>query len=268
MWQGLRMLQEQTPAARILYLYEPNSYAPLARLDDTEGQGQKRYYFHNDQIGTPLEMTDAEGRIVWQATYRSWGEVQSLAVGEVAQNLRFQGQYHDGETRLHYNTFRYYDPSTGRFIAQDPKGILGSFNLYEYAKSPIGWIDPWGLCAEKDWGAYFSRKTGTVAPATMTRPHAHHIVFKGKFTKLPLMQKALDKSRAVLDKYKIDPAYDPAAMMWAENRGHSISNAQAVASKLEAADKLIMSKDLPFSDAVESMKGELQKIGAEVFGGH
>ncbi|MEE4688446.1 RHS repeat-associated core domain-containing protein, partial [Pseudomonas alliivorans] len=39
--------------------------------------------------------------------------------------MRFQGQYFDEETGLHYNTFRYYDPEVGRFITQDPIGLLG-----------------------------------------------------------------------------------------------------------------------------------------------
>ncbi|WP_317125102.1 RHS repeat-associated core domain-containing protein [Weeksella virosa] len=31
---------------------------------------------------------------------------------------------------LHYNTFRYYDPELGRFISQDPIGLMGGINLY------------------------------------------------------------------------------------------------------------------------------------------
>ncbi len=48
-----------------------------------------------DQIRTPLEMTDIDGQIVWQATYKAWGSLEALTVtvNEVEQNLRFQGQY-------------------------------------------------------------------------------------------------------------------------------------------------------------------------------
>ncbi|WP_284404878.1 RHS repeat-associated core domain-containing protein, partial [Pseudomonas syringae] len=46
------------------------------------------------------------------------------------------------------NTFRYYDPEIGRFTTQDPIGLLGGFNLYQYAPSPIGWIDPLGWIHE------------------------------------------------------------------------------------------------------------------------
>jgi uncharacterized protein RhaS with RHS repeats len=48
-----------------------------------------------------LELTDSDGKIVWQATYLSWEAVEHLAVREGKQNLRFQGQYFDVETALH-----------------------------------------------------------------------------------------------------------------------------------------------------------------------
>jgi RHS repeat-associated protein len=69
------------------------------------------------------------------------------------QNLRMQGQYHDRETGLHYNTFRYYDCDTGRFTTEDPIGLLGGLNLYQYAPNPLMWIDPWGWAKMKTDGA-------------------------------------------------------------------------------------------------------------------
>jgi RHS repeat-associated protein len=145
LWHGLRLLREESPGQSSFYIYEPGSYAPLARVDQAEGEEQKLYYFHTDQIGTPLEMTDREGQIVWQATYKAWGAVEKLEVNEVEQNLRFQGQYFDDETGLHYNTFRYYDPEVGRFVTQDPIGLKGGFNLYSYGPNSLAYIDPLGL---------------------------------------------------------------------------------------------------------------------------
>jgi RHS repeat-associated protein len=69
-------------------------------------------------------------------------------VDEVHNNLRFQGQYFDEETELHYNRFRYYSPDTGQFLNQDPIGLLGGLNNYQYAPNPTQWIDPFGLCKE------------------------------------------------------------------------------------------------------------------------
>ncbi|WP_122430238.1 RHS repeat-associated core domain-containing protein [Pseudomonas viridiflava] len=155
LWQGLRMLREEQPGQSSLYIYEPGSYAPLSRVDQKEGETENKvYYFHTDQIGTPLEMTDIDGQIVWQATYKAWGSLEALTVNEVEQNLRFQGQYFDEETGLHYNTFRYYDSEVGRFITQDPIGLEGGFNLYQYAPSAIGWIDPKGLATLFQLGTY------------------------------------------------------------------------------------------------------------------
>ncbi|MNO94676.1 putative deoxyribonuclease RhsC [compost metagenome] len=94
-------------------------------------------------------MTDADGSIVWQATYKAWGAVEKLAVNDVEQNLRFQGQYFDDETGLHYNTFRYYDPEVGRFVTQDPIALSGGMNFYSYAPSPNNWVDPLGWCSTK-----------------------------------------------------------------------------------------------------------------------
>ncbi len=67
-------------------------------------------------------------------------------IATVDNNLRFAGQYYDSETGLHYNYFRYYDPSIGRYLTPDPVGLDGGLNLYTYvADNPINFIDPSGL---------------------------------------------------------------------------------------------------------------------------
>ena len=109
-------------------------------------------YYHNDQIGTPRELTNEQGQIVWEAQYKTWGAVAKESYNQeeskITQSFRFQGQYFDAETGLHYNRFRYYDPDIGRFISQDPIGLMGGVNLYQYAPNPVGWIDPFGLSSK------------------------------------------------------------------------------------------------------------------------
>nr|WP_233356471.1 RHS repeat-associated core domain-containing protein [Brenneria sp. L3-3C-1] len=147
MWQGLRLLEERSGDGQKLYVYEPDSYAPLARIDGS-GDDARLYYFHTDQIGTPLDVTDEDGALVWQASYKAWGEVETYHTQAIEQNLRFHGQYFDDETGLHYNTFRYYDPGVGRFVTQDPIGLQGTQNLYQYAPNPNIWMDPLGWIHE------------------------------------------------------------------------------------------------------------------------
>ncbi|MGP9597970.1 RHS repeat-associated core domain-containing protein, partial [Psychrobacter sp. AOP29-E1-4] len=61
------------------------------------------------------------------------------------QPIRFQGQYCDEETGLHYNRFRYYDPDMGMFTTSDPIGLMGGDNVFAYAPNPVNWVDPLGL---------------------------------------------------------------------------------------------------------------------------
>ena len=48
-----------------------------------------------------------------------------------------------GETGLHYNFFRYYEPDAGRFVNQDPIGLEGGFNLHRFAPNAQEWVDVW-----------------------------------------------------------------------------------------------------------------------------
>ena len=97
-------------------------------------------------------MTVELGDVVWEATYKAWGETQeviaraSQAAGVTPKNpLRFQGQQLDEETGLHYNRHRYYDPAMGRYISMDPIGLRGGLNVWRYGPNPTQWLDPLGL---------------------------------------------------------------------------------------------------------------------------
>ncbi|MGE9549586.1 RHS repeat-associated core domain-containing protein, partial [Snodgrassella sp. CS2] len=116
------------------------------RVETTTGTEQKVLYYHTDVNGAPEELTDEDGHIVWACSYQLWGKpIQEIEHSQIQQNLRYQGQYLDRETGLHYNTFRYYDPDIGRFTQPDPIGLLGGFNLYQYAYNALEWLDPLGL---------------------------------------------------------------------------------------------------------------------------
>jgi RHS repeat-associated protein len=178
-WEGDRLAWESRDEESIHYLYELGSFIPLAQgvqnhpillhkipdwtdreyrfSEDPLWQQhpeaepfQKLAFYHCDQIGTPMEMTDERGEIVWSAEYKAWGEARITAKEGYKNPLRFQGQYFDHETGLHYNRFRYYDPEIGRFISKDPIGLQGGLNLHSYAPNPVQWVDPLGLANCKD----------------------------------------------------------------------------------------------------------------------
>jgi RHS repeat-associated protein len=46
---------------------------------------------------------------------------------------------------------RWYDQSTGRWTQEDPIGLAGGVNLYQYVgNNPASYTDPFGLCADED----------------------------------------------------------------------------------------------------------------------
>ncbi|MGJ3443609.1 RHS repeat-associated core domain-containing protein, partial [Pseudomonas sp. Je.1.5.c] len=185
-WDGDHLAFESTYHPRgertTHYLYEPGTFVPLVQASyeqqiallpepsydgpydidqDPVWQYQPQApafkaldWYQCDHLGTPLELTDQHGEMVWRADYQAWGQAQ-VRLSEAAQRrkldtaLRFQGQYLDVETGLHYNRYRYYDPQVGRFVSADPIGYAGGLNLYQYAPNPIAWTDPLGLESKK-----------------------------------------------------------------------------------------------------------------------
>lgn len=77
-------------------------------------------------------------------------------VGAKVGQIRLPGQYYDQETGLHYNYFRYYDPSTGRYVTSDPVGLLGGLNTNLYVDAnPLRYVDPSGLTWSDNPGLFW-----------------------------------------------------------------------------------------------------------------
>jgi len=117
----------------------------LALLEGFGPANTKAFHYQLDHLGTPQELTNAQGKIVWSAHYLAYGQIARLDVGIVDNPLRFQGQYFDRESGLHYNRHRYYNPDNGRYLTPDPVKLAGGLNGYLYVPNPTGWVDPLGL---------------------------------------------------------------------------------------------------------------------------
>ncbi|EOY5379990.1 RHS repeat-associated core domain-containing protein, partial [Cronobacter dublinensis] len=149
-WQGLQLAGEQSdrePDHYVQYVYTEGSYEPLARIDSVFDDCEI-YWYHTELNGLPERVTDADGHTVWRGQFSTWGKTErelSVPQWQVPQNLRFQGQYLDRESGLHYNLFRYYDPVAGRYTQMDPIGLAGGINTYSYVGDPLTWVDPLGL---------------------------------------------------------------------------------------------------------------------------
>ncbi|WP_242601002.1 RHS repeat-associated core domain-containing protein [Rothia aeria] len=109
-------------------------------------------------------MTDIHGNLLWYGEYTAWGRLKKdeRVYKDAHQPFRLQNQYFDEETGLHYNFFRYYEPDTGRFINQDPIGLLGGNNLYQFAPNVQEWLDVLGLSS-------FSQAVGNAGESQLLR---------------------------------------------------------------------------------------------------
>ena len=186
-WDGSRLLQEYTYKGSYTYIYtDQDSYEPLAQVfHNNQDEAQYLTYFHNDQVGIPREMTDIHGNLLWYGEYTAWGRLKKD--GRIYKNahqpFRLQNQYFDEETGLHYNLKRYYEPEVGRFVNQDPIGLLGGDNFYQFGPNITVWIDPLGLekcesyCDKllKKFNVIFGKHKEMANIASGTRKDSHHI---------------------------------------------------------------------------------------------
>jgi RHS repeat-associated protein len=90
-------------------------------------------------------LVDSSGNLTTQYTYDPSGN--TTATGSASSNaFQYTGRENDANG-IYYYRARYYSPTFGRFLSEDPAGFSGSGpNLYGYAGGdPISSSDPTGL---------------------------------------------------------------------------------------------------------------------------
>jgi RHS repeat-associated protein len=124
--------------------------------DDSDGYCHEsgtdlRYVYCQDANFNVVAVTDDGGVIVEQVWYEAYGtprwyySSQEQTASSVNNPYLFQGRRLDTESGLYYFRNRYYSPTHGRFLQQDPKGYTDSFNLYEaFGSQPLNTVDPTG----------------------------------------------------------------------------------------------------------------------------
>ncbi len=176
--QGTNSIQDYTKH----YIYEPNSFVPLVHtgysgfiqlLETPDYQQFKSIpyaiqkdplwrtdvrknrteleqiaFYHCDQVGTPQTLSNDSGECIWKISAQTWGKSLEIIASQdmlTQTAIRFQGQYYDEETGLHYNRYRYYEPHSARYLSKDPIGLEGGLNNLAYVNDPNQWVDPLGL---------------------------------------------------------------------------------------------------------------------------
>ena len=133
--------------------------APAYAATDIE-DNEYVVFYHHDVLGSPKAATDEKGRIIWRehgtpygrtlGRTGSGGEPFNDTSSESGDNRPgYTGHTLDTGSGLIYMKGRYYDPSIGRFLSNDPVGTdpsqPASFNRYAYANNnPYVFVDPDG----------------------------------------------------------------------------------------------------------------------------
>ena len=119
-----------------------------------------------------------------------YGDVRRLRGWKGDLPFRYPGQYHDDETGLYYNRFRYYDPVAGMYISEDPIGLAsGNPTLYGYVGDVNGQTDVFGLSSFLFRADDFYKKGADIgtpigADADITDVYSHVMKKEGSKTSI------------------------------------------------------------------------------------
>jgi RHS repeat-associated protein len=169
LWDGGNILAELTGTAdseRAEFSFFPGLDKPHAIV-----LGSTEFDVQADEIGNVIALTDSAQAVRRGYAVDAWGNLVATG-GDIfpngADRSRFKGAALLGEeANVYYMRARWYEPSTGRFLSEDPLGIQESPNLYIYGDNdPINTSDPAGLCEY----IYYTNERGGIIEYQWARP--------------------------------------------------------------------------------------------------
>jgi len=161
-----RRIQKISPSFTSIFVYdganlietvnasgtEMASYTQTQEIDETlaELRGSTTDYYQADGLGSITSLSTSAAALAKTYTYDSFGNT-TASTGTLRNYFQYIGREFDPETGIYEYRARYYDPTIGRFVSEDPIGLNGGINFYQYAlNQPINNFDPLGLqCTTK-----------------------------------------------------------------------------------------------------------------------
>jgi len=131
-------------------------YLHGARVDDVLAQDSLRgtvLWLLADEAGSIRDVVSHTGTLVEHFKINSFGRVVAKVNSGWVTRYIFQSREFDADTGLYFFRARYYDPTSGRFISQDPTGFAGGDqNLYRFeGNNPVNDRDPGGTRNWLSW---------------------------------------------------------------------------------------------------------------------
>ncbi|MEU2787600.1 RHS repeat-associated core domain-containing protein [Streptomyces sp. NPDC007100] len=237
-WEGTQLIEQCRSRAdggahALSWDWEPGTWNAVAQTERMWAPGatpeqqaidESFCAIVTDLVAKPAELVSSDGRIVWADHTGLWGHHLPGATGRRRIcPLGRPGQYHDDESGLEYNCFRYYDPSTGRYISSDPLGLDGGPNPHSYVPNPLFWIDPLGLAKRQPvgWGGsyYDLRPSNWTDGSDTNRYERNHVPAKATYKGIgntPLPEQHGPAIRMHYDDHRnfVSTGSGPAAVKW------------------------------------------------------
>jgi RHS repeat-associated protein len=115
-----------------------------------------KYYYHFDNLGSTVLVTNGSATVFDSFTYGAWGDVLNSPTGNRYQYVGQLGYYAHTSTQgtaladLMQLGVRLYDPETGLFTQRDIRVTGTTHFIYTYASDdPLLYVDPLGLSHTK-----------------------------------------------------------------------------------------------------------------------
>jgi RHS repeat-associated protein len=141
LYDGTNVIEDVDQNSNVLARYEQttNIDEPLAEL-----RSGTTSYYEADGLGSVTSLSSSTGALANTYTYDSFGNL-TASTGSIANRFQYTGREFDPETAIYYYRARYYDPTVGRFISEDPIKFKSGIDFYSYVKeSAVNWRDPRG----------------------------------------------------------------------------------------------------------------------------
>ncbi len=136
-YDGIRPIWETDGAGAMTAQLDRDLFGNL--LSRREASGTRRYY-HTDGLGSTVALTDEAGASAASMLYDAWGNVR-VSGGTGLGKYRFTGAELDTASDLYHMGARFYDPSIGRWLSEDP--VQGDYTYA--ADNSLVLIDPTGM---------------------------------------------------------------------------------------------------------------------------
>jgi RHS repeat-associated protein len=139
------LIEETSATGAVVARYSQglNIDEPLAML-----RASTTSYYQADGLGSITSLSNGAGALAQTYSFDSFGK--TTPTGSLVNPFQYTSRELDTETNLYFYRARYYDPSAGRFLSEDPSATSGRENLFQYVgNNPLNLYDPSGLSQTK-----------------------------------------------------------------------------------------------------------------------